>query len=391
MDGSEQDPAPERAWGQEVDELLELVCLVGDVPWAGLELVADGGSWRTGPDDAVDRAGADVLDATGEVQGRLTAYDVAAASGAPLAPRRQAALELLARRVQRELALRAAVGHRVELAAAARMAQGAVARQDEVTEVVARRVEEQLRGRVDVLRRALGYLSDPTTPVGRREEALELGRRATTDMGRVLDDVETLVLSTPPASHQTVELEALLAQVVRDLAPLLARTDARVLCHRPARLRGDERQLEALLRHLVRNAAEHAHVDQVVVEVDAEQRGDQVVVCVSDNGTGPTEQMRRALTQGPAPADDGSGGGIGLSVVRAVAEGHAGRIWLERDDTGGTRVCCELPGAPVDADPSPEPDDPPTAHPTDGTVPRQDRDRDVSLPDNVRDLFGRRG
>jgi two-component system, OmpR family, sensor histidine kinase MprB len=41
------------------------------------------------------------------------------------------------------------------------------------------------------------------------------------------------------------------------------------------------------------------------------------------------------------------GSGLGLSIVRQVAESHGGAVLAERADGGGTRVSLRLNGRPV--------------------------------------------
>ena len=46
--------------------------------------------------------------------------------------------------------------------------------------------------------------------------------------------------------------------------------------------------------------------------------------------------------------DHGTGRGIGLSLVREVAELHGGEVWLEDVESGGTCVSMFLPDPPPD-------------------------------------------
>ncbi len=39
------------------------------------------------------------------------------------------------------------------------------------------------------------------------------------------------------------------------------------------------------------------------------------------------------------------GSGLGLSIVRQVAERHSGTVRVEETPTGGTRMVMQLPGA----------------------------------------------
>ena len=41
------------------------------------------------------------------------------------------------------------------------------------------------------------------------------------------------------------------------------------------------------------------------------------------------------------------GSGLGLSIVRQVAERHAGSVRVDETESGGTRMVVQLPGAPL--------------------------------------------
>ena len=43
------------------------------------------------------------------------------------------------------------------------------------------------------------------------------------------------------------------------------------------------------------------------------------------------------------PNTRSEGPGIGLAIIRQIADSCAGRAWLEAAPGGGTRVCFELP------------------------------------------------
>ena len=45
-------------------------------------------------------------------------------------------------------------------------------------------------------------------------------------------------------------------------------------------------------------------------------------------------------------ARDRGGAGLGLAVVRSIAVGHRGRVWIDDAPAGGARFVVELPVAP---------------------------------------------
>lgn len=95
------------------------------------------------------------------------------------------------------------------------------------------------------------------------------------------------------------------------------------------RVRGDEVWLGRAIRNLIDNALVHSEVDSKV-RVETRVQGDDVVVSVENEGSVPEhvqgQLFRRFVTTRP----DKGGSGLGLSIVRAVAEAHGGRAELVR-------------------------------------------------------------
>ena len=95
---------------------------------------------------------------------------------------------------------------------------------------------------------------------------------------------------------------------------------------------------------MVSNALRHA--DGTVVLRAAERDG-RVELHVLDEGTGstrlPAARVRALLARGPRAS--GRGAGLGLSIVRAIAEAHGGQAHARNRPIQGADVWLQLPGA----------------------------------------------
>jgi signal transduction histidine kinase len=112
--------------------------------------------------------------------------------------------------------------------------------------------------------------------------------------------------------------------------------------------------LSRLLTNLVDNAARHATTSvEVRVDVASSPTGTQVVhLAVDDDGPGIPAGDRQRIFDRFTRLDDGrararGGAGLGLAVVRSIAVGHRGRVWVGDSPTGGARFVVELPVAPA--------------------------------------------
>lgn len=104
---------------------------------------------------------------------------------------------------------------------------------------------------------------------------------------------------------------------------------------------GDPLLLERAIVNLVENAAGAASAQPVHIVVAAARAGDVVRIEVRDDGPGIPEAVRARLFEPLATAREG-GTGLGLPLVRAIAEAHGGRAEVESSEAG-TQVALVLP------------------------------------------------
>jgi two-component system, OmpR family, sensor histidine kinase BaeS len=117
----------------------------------------------------------------------------------------------------------------------------------------------------------------------------------------------------------------------------------------------DPDRLGEVLANLLDNALRHTPSGGLV-EVTAVGRDDEVEVAVTDTGEGiPPELLERVFERffrvDPARSrNSGGGSGLGLTISRAIAEAHGGRMWAESAGRGrGTRLVVRLPTIPHQA------------------------------------------
>ncbi|MCC7459249.1 MAG: sensor histidine kinase [Nitrospira sp.] len=110
-----------------------------------------------------------------------------------------------------------------------------------------------------------------------------------------------------------------------------------------AAFRGEEQDLYELLGNLIDNAGKWAR-SRVVVDVRRE--GQQLCISVDDDGPGfPVAQRERIFERGVQLDEQQAGSGLGLDIVRTLAETYGGSVQAQASPLGGARLRLCLPAA----------------------------------------------
>ena len=144
---------------------------------------------------------------------------------------------------------------------------------------------------------------------------------------------------TAPAATERIDL---LALAVEEAARVQAAVEGSA-----ASVMGDERLLRRALRNLLENARRYGGGD-IEVAVTTQPSGD-VELSVCDRGPGVPEAMRERIFEPffrlPGHAEQAGGVGLGLSLVKQIAERHGGRVRCEARAGGGSRFVLSLPAS----------------------------------------------
>jgi two-component system sensor histidine kinase FlrB len=196
---------------------------------------------------------------------------------------------------------------------------------------------------------ALLYLSQCRSRRDERERGrlLEKGIERLRHLDLLVQDMLVFARGKGPGERVRV---ADLFKAVHDAAMAVKPPNAYLVIHGGdtlVELDGNRTALTAALTNLVNNAFEAA--PDVIVTLEAKLRGDRVEFTVRDNGPGIAPSIQSRVFE-PFFSTRPAGTGLGLAVVKTVAEAHGGDLALHSDVDRGTRIEINLPRvAPVEA------------------------------------------
>lgn len=162
---------------------------------------------------------------------------------------------------------------------------------------------------------------------------------AAVDLHRVVED--SISMTRPRWSNQALA-RGRIVRVETELGPV-------------PEIWGDEAALREVFTNLIFNAVDAIPGDGSVT-FRTRLEGDQVVVEVSDTGTGMSEETRRRSLEPFFSTKGEHGSGLGLSMVYGAVTRHRGTLEIESGLGRGTTVTLRLPtGRPSRSDAAPAP------------------------------------
>ena len=284
--------------------------------------------------------------------GILVVLFVAVAAGAfPVVRHLTRRLEALKRGVEQfgagELSHRVAVSGGDEVAAVAASFNVAAARVEALVQShrsLLANASHELRSPLARMKMAVSMLDD-ASPAQRGKLKHEID----TNVGELDALVEEVLLASrldatqEPLHRDKVDLPAVAAEEA-------ARVDAAVDAPPDLFVAGNERLLRRALRNLLENARRYGGGEiEVVLRIDGAVPNRRVQVQVCDRGPGVPLELRQRIFEPffrmPGHAEQAGGVGLGLSLVKQIAERHDGSVRCDGRDGGGSCFTIELPAS----------------------------------------------
>jgi signal transduction histidine kinase len=214
-----------------------------------------------------------------------------------------------------------------------------------------RLASEDVKEPLAILRGYADMLSNNEVPGEQMPMVAQRLAQQSETLMRVADQV--LLLSRLPlelAFTVRVSLGAIAQSAGQRIRDRLANAgmELRLQLDTQAEVWGDSVLLEAALDEMLHNVFKHARSATVVQLRLREAGGDRYQLIVKDDGPGMSADRLADLFGPLAEEQPQRGRGLGLYLLRRVAEAHGGRSWANSLEGKGTTFYLELPGASPD-------------------------------------------
>jgi signal transduction histidine kinase len=201
----------------------------------------------------------------------------------------------------------------------------------------------ELRSPLARMKMALSLMEDGSTGAAQRER---LASELRTNIGELDALVEEVLLASrldaqaAAFTPQPVDVIALAAEEAAQVGAELQAVDAQLT------VPGDERLLRRALRNLLENAKRYGGGE---IMLHAARAGSKIELRVCDRGAGVPPALRERIFEPffrlPGHAEREGGVGLGLALVKQIAQRHGGAVRCKANPGGGSCFVLSLPAA----------------------------------------------
>jgi len=214
-------------------------------------------------------------------------------------------------------------------------------------------VSHDLRNPVSNIQVTADLLATASLPDEKREGMLQMIRRTSQRMNRLIEDLMTAGRIQEgreiPLKVDRVNLAAITEELCEAVGPQAQAKSIHLRCNKPATIaviKADRDRIFQVLINLLDNAIKFTPKGGNVI-LSYEVRDGEVQFAVKDTGPGINPRDLQKIFDPFWQAKPGAhfGAGLGLAIAKALVEQHNGRIWAESTPGAGTTVFFTIPQA----------------------------------------------
>lgn len=193
-------------------------------------------------------------------------------------------------------------------------------------------------------------IADTPEKINRYLDTIYAKAEVIDDMVNNLSMFSKLELSRLTFEFEKGDINAFLREFVEDYRLDLEKNGIRLVSNISQEqlfVKIDYEKMSRVFSNIIDNAVKYRSADNPMLEITTFSRDNGVYICISDNGIGIEEKELKNVFEGFYRVDSSrtiKGSGLGLGIVKQIAEKHGGKIWLKSDGLGkGTTAVVYLP------------------------------------------------
>ncbi len=201
---------------------------------------------------------------------------------------------------------------------------------NEALEALNRVVRHDIGNDVQVISTWAQHLEDKVGPEDR--EALDRIRRKAESITEITREAAAVVETL--ADEEETELEPVALESTL-LSEIERQSDSHpdvkfdILTDIPFVQVSANEMLGSVFRNVLTNAVTHNNADEPIIEVSCDQREDDVLVRIADNGPGISDERKDDIFTKGVQSVESDGTGIGLYLVNHLVTEYGGEVWVE--------------------------------------------------------------
>lgn len=172
-----------------------------------------------------------------------------------------------------------------------------------------------------------------------------IGQQARRQQNLLRDVERYLAADQARGEVRDIDVRKMVAGMLEKMAGHISDEGAEITLGDLPSARIDAVRLNDMFAVALDNALDHGHSEHTLrIAIEGERVGKRARYSVSDNGPGMEPEYReRVFRVFERLSTAGKGTGIGLAILRRVAESTGGRAWIEETPGGGCRLLFDLP------------------------------------------------
>jgi len=194
----------------------------------------------------------------------------------------------------------------------------------------------------------IGMMADMILKGKGDEETFKVIKKSSDRLIKVTNDVSALanIFVNDTVNKEQLNLRTIINDVLDDFDEQLQSEGMDIEINIPPRMRIFANPIiEHVFVNYISNAIEYASQGQRII-IDAADRGGDIILRVKDFGYTIPKKHRSSLFDRQLRLEKNSkmGRGLGLSIVKRIADVHGGEAWVEPNEPKGNIFCLSIPG-----------------------------------------------